>query len=238
MLIVLNSRKRASEDESCYQCGKTIREGTGCFEIDQFGHSGRIICSQKCLKDYSAPIQDSIPTFEKSLLGKAFGLAKKKATGNSSSVDKNDTGNSSPSTKDNPNYQNLDSDRAQTGSESLAGKAANTVGSYAWKKVTGEKTEEDIAREKHNMEMLQAKAKIKQEEIDKKEARKEAKRNRREKRAKELESEGKTFSAFWVRNQRWLLPLIIITAIIILGNFLGENESKTQENNKETTINE
>lgn len=80
MLIIENSRHRASKNESCYQCGKTIRKGTSYFQTEQFSHSGHNMCSQNCLREYSAPIQDSIPTFEKSLLGRTFGLVKKKVT--------------------------------------------------------------------------------------------------------------------------------------------------------------
>jgi len=125
---------------------------------------------------------------------------------------------------------------AASGTGKLAGKAATEVGSYAWKKVTGQKSEEDIAREKHNMEMKQAKAQLQQEKEDRKEAKKEAKRSGRNERAKELESEGKTFAAFWVRNQRWLLPLTIITAMVIIGKFMGEEEKATAPETKiETT---
>jgi hypothetical protein len=90
MLIIQHTEQRASKDESCHQCGKTIRSGTNYFRTEQHGHYGKIICSQNCLQDYSAPIQDSIPTFEKSLLGKAVGFAKKKALGDSSKENEND----------------------------------------------------------------------------------------------------------------------------------------------------
>lgn len=127
---------------------------------------------------------------------------------------------------------------AASGTGKLAGKAASEVGSYAWKKMTGQKSEEDIAREKHNMELKQAKEQLKQNREDRKEAKKEANRNRRNERAKELEAEGKAFAAFWVRNQRWLLPLVIIIGMIIIGQFMDEEQPKTQETKTEMTVDE